>query len=159
MWGGRDAGISDGQFVLPHSLTVMANRVYVADREGARVQVFDLDGNFIEDWRDILVPWAIASVDKYILVAGERLPEGRSTDAIAAVKVKGGYIDAPLRQDVIVFNEAGEIVKEISLPQGNDYGQVNWLHAIDVDRRGNIFLADVVGNHVQKWRAGATTGK
>ena len=159
MWGGKDAGTADGQFILPHSLTVKGKRIYVADREGARVQVFDLDGNFVEDWRDILAPWAMASIDKYILVAGERLPEGKSTEAIATEKVKGGYLDAPQRQDVLVFNEAGEIVKEISLPQGNDYGQVNWLHAIDVDKAGNIFLADVVGNHVQKWKVGATTGK
>ena len=152
MWGGKDAGIKDGQFILPHSLTVLNNRVYVADREGARVQVFDLDGKFIADWRDILVPWAMASVGKYILVAGERLAEGTSTAQVAAEKVKGGYVDTPVRQDVIVFNEDGEIVKEISLPQGNLFGQVNWLHAIDVDADGNIYLSDVVGNHVQKWK-------
>ena len=157
MWGGKEAGLADGQFVLPHSLTVLGDRVYVADREGARVQVFDLDGNFIEDWRDIIVPWAMASIDNNILVAGERLASGKTTEVIAAEKVKGGYIDPPLRHDVIIFNKAGEIVKEISLPQGNDFGQVNWLHAIDVDAEGNVFLSDVVGNHIQKWKPGTAT--
>jgi peptidylamidoglycolate lyase len=152
MWGGKKAGIANGQFVLPHSLTVLGDRVYVADREGARVQIFDLEGNFIQDWRDIVLPWAMASVDKYILVAGERLPAGKNTKLIASEKVKGGYIDPPLRQDVFVFNESGKLIKEISLPQGNDFGQVNWLHAIDVDLEGNIFLSDVVGNHIQKWQ-------
>jgi hypothetical protein len=159
MWGGRDAGIADGQFVLPHSLTVLNKKVYVADRVGARIQVFDLDGNFIGDWRDIILPWAMASIGKYVLVAGERIAIGKNTDGIAAEKVKGGYIDPPKRQDVLVFNEAGEIVKEISLPQGNHYGQVNWLHAIDVDDEGNIFLSDVVGNHIQKWKAESTAEK
>ncbi|MFT5132109.1 MAG: peptidylamidoglycolate lyase [Gammaproteobacteria bacterium] len=159
MWGGKEAGKEDGQFILPHSLTVLDNRVYVADREGARVQVFDLDGNFITDWRDILMPWAIASLDKYILVAGERLPESKNTETIASLKMNGDYIDPPVRQDVIVFNKAGEIVKEIALPQGNLYGQVNWLHAIDVDLKGNIFLSDVVGNHVQKWKPATKAGK
>ncbi len=159
MWGGKDAGIDDGQFILPHSLTVLKDRVYVADREGARIQVFDLDGYFITDWRDILVPWALASIGNYVVAAGERLAKDKNTQVIAAEKVKGGYVDAPLRQDVIVFNEAGQIVKEISLPQGNLFGQVNWLHAIDVDANGNIYLSDVVGNHVQKWKVQETVGK
>ncbi|NKB36012.1 MAG: hypothetical protein GKR93_02425 [Gammaproteobacteria bacterium] len=67
--------------------------------------------------------------------------------------------DTPLRQDVIIFNEAGEIVKEIPLPQGNLFGQVNWLHAIDIDAEGNIYLSDVVGNHVQKWTVQETDEK
>ena len=152
MWGGKEAGVADGQFVLPHSLTALGDRVYVADREGARVQVFDLDGNFIQDWRDIVIPWAIASVDKYVLVAGERLAAGKNTKLIASEKIKGGYIDPPERQDVLVFNESGKLVKEIPLPLGNEFGQVNWLHAIDVDKKGNIFLSDVVGNHITKWQ-------
>ncbi|MDG2289307.1 MAG: hypothetical protein P8K83_05835 [Woeseiaceae bacterium] len=159
MWGGKDAGLADGQFVLPHSLTVLNKKIYVADRDGARVQVFDLDGNFIEDWRDTIAPWAIASIANYVLVAGERLVSGKSTESIASEKVKGGYTDPPLRQDVLVFNETGEIVKKISLPQGNQYGQVSWLHAIDVDDEGNIFLSDVVGNHIQKWKLGRSEVK
>ena len=44
-WGFR--GKEAGQFNLPHSIAVDARgNVYVSDRENARIQVFDNDGNF-----------------------------------------------------------------------------------------------------------------
>ena len=50
----------------------------MVDATGARVQVFDLKGNFIEDWRDEIIPWGIASYQGYIFVAGEKMADGVS---------------------------------------------------------------------------------
>jgi streptogramin lyase len=45
-WG--SPGTGPGQFHLPHSIVVDENDVlYVADRENARIQKFDLDGKFL----------------------------------------------------------------------------------------------------------------
>ena len=54
-WGGP--GIDAGQFIRPHNVAVdEEERVYVADREAHRVQVFDAEGNFIEMWNNIHRP-------------------------------------------------------------------------------------------------------
>jgi DNA-binding beta-propeller fold protein YncE len=48
-WGA--AGDGPGQFRLPHSIQVDENGiVFVADRENARVQRFDLQGKYIGEW-------------------------------------------------------------------------------------------------------------
>ena len=42
-----------GHFHLPHSLLVENDKVYVCDRENHRMQLFDLDGEFLEIWDNI----------------------------------------------------------------------------------------------------------
>ena len=57
-WGRRGSG--PGEFNLPHAITVDSKgRLYVADRSNARVQVFDQNGTFLEQWRNVLVPWSL----------------------------------------------------------------------------------------------------
>ena len=49
-WGGKGAG--PGQFDQPHSILVNAsNQLLVADRENHRVQLFDLNGTYITEWK------------------------------------------------------------------------------------------------------------
>ena len=51
-WGSYGSGV--GEFILPHSVVVdKAGRVYVADRENARIQIFDSDGRFLTQWTGI----------------------------------------------------------------------------------------------------------
>lgn len=61
-WG-EPGKTAPGQFHLPHSLVVAHEKVYVCDRENHRLQVFDLDGKFLELWTDIQRPMDI-SVDR-----------------------------------------------------------------------------------------------
>src|SRR5262249_36467751 len=45
-------GKGPGQFGLPHNIVVDAQgRVYVTDRDNARVEVFDSNGRFLREWR------------------------------------------------------------------------------------------------------------
>ena len=49
-FGARGKG--PGQFGLPHNVVVDAQgRVYVTDRDNARVEVFDSNGRFLREWR------------------------------------------------------------------------------------------------------------
>jgi DNA-binding beta-propeller fold protein YncE len=51
-WGTRGKG--PGQFELPHNVVVDARgRVYVTDRENRRIEVFDADGKFLDQWPTI----------------------------------------------------------------------------------------------------------
>jgi DNA-binding beta-propeller fold protein YncE len=48
-WGKKGAG--PGEFNLPHSVAIdSSGRVFVADRSNNRIQIFDQDGNFIDQW-------------------------------------------------------------------------------------------------------------
>jgi len=54
-WG--ESGVDAGQFMRPHNIAIDGeDRVYVADRECHRVQVFDADGGFITMWNNIHRP-------------------------------------------------------------------------------------------------------
>lgn len=51
-WGKRGTG--EGEFELPHNLAVDAQgRVYVTDRDNQRIQVFDAQGKFLAQWKDV----------------------------------------------------------------------------------------------------------
>jgi len=51
-WGRRGTG--PGEFGLPHNLVVDAQgKVYVTDRDNQRIQVFDSNGKFLEQWKGV----------------------------------------------------------------------------------------------------------
>ncbi|HMF19378.1 MAG TPA: peptidyl-alpha-hydroxyglycine alpha-amidating lyase family protein [Gemmataceae bacterium] len=57
-WG--EPGSGPGQFNLPHGIVVdKDNRVYVADRENSRVQIFDGHGKFLAEWTDVARPMQV----------------------------------------------------------------------------------------------------
>lgn len=50
-------GTGPGEFNLPHSVNVGADgRVYVMDRSNLRIQVFDSEGNYLDQWNDVPSP-------------------------------------------------------------------------------------------------------
>ncbi len=54
-WGSEGTG--PGEFALPHGINIdPLDRVLVADRENGRVQIFDEDGRFIEEWHALKPP-------------------------------------------------------------------------------------------------------
>ena len=57
-WG--DRGTRPGQFNTPHNIVMDANsNLYVADRQNSRVQVFDTDGNFKQEWNVGALAWSL----------------------------------------------------------------------------------------------------
>jgi len=48
-WGMKGSG--PGQFDLPHSIAIDGDLVYVGDRENARIQIFDLNGRYLREWK------------------------------------------------------------------------------------------------------------
>ena len=48
-WGGT--GSEPGKFVVPHALALDSQgRLFVADRDNNRIQIFDQDGDFLDQW-------------------------------------------------------------------------------------------------------------
>jgi DNA-binding beta-propeller fold protein YncE len=57
-WG--EPGAGPGQFNLPHGIGVGRDgRVYVADRENSRVQVFTPEGKYLTEWADLARPMQV----------------------------------------------------------------------------------------------------
>tara|TARA_Y100000294_G_scaffold139585_1_gene133148 strand:- start:498 stop:881 length:384 start_codon:yes stop_codon:yes gene_type:complete len=50
-------GSGEGTFKLLHNIWVDSrSRVFIADRENDLIQIFDADGNFLEQWSDVVRP-------------------------------------------------------------------------------------------------------
>ena len=69
-WGKRGTG--PGEFELPHNLVVDARgRVYVTDRSNLRIQIFDSQGKFLDQWKDIgSVSTLFMTKDQHIWTGG-----------------------------------------------------------------------------------------
>ena len=67
-WG--SPGAAPGEFRLPHSIHHDdRGRIWVTDRETSRIQIFDSDGEFLEEWIDLIRPTDLAIVDGAVFVA------------------------------------------------------------------------------------------
>jgi sugar lactone lactonase YvrE len=78
-WGRK--GAAPGEFETPHGLAMdSGGRLFVADRENDRVQIFDQDGNFLDEWMQFGRPSGIYIDDNDILyVADSQSDDGDNT--------------------------------------------------------------------------------
>ncbi len=54
-WG--EPGGDPGQFRLPHNIFVgQDDRIWISDRENSRVQIFSREGEFLDQWTDVIRP-------------------------------------------------------------------------------------------------------
>jgi DNA-binding beta-propeller fold protein YncE len=54
-WGGKGSGV--GQFNVPHSIAIDSKgRLYVADRSNNRIQIFDQEGKYLDQWTHFGTP-------------------------------------------------------------------------------------------------------
>ncbi len=129
-WG--EPGTGPGQFALVHNIAVdQQERVYICDRENNRIQVFDANGKFITEWRDMRAPG-----DIYI-----------SPDGLAYVAEQGG--GKPVR--ISIWTLEGRMLSAWD-STGLGQGTIVAPHGIWVDSRGDIYVAEIGrGERVQKF--------
>jgi len=146
-WG--EEGTRPGQFALPHAIAIDSkDRIYVADRNNARIQVFNTDGKLLAVWDDLLMPWGFAVTDNdEIWVCGSSRVKHPSGD--------GWLITPPPDQLLMKLNPAGRVLLRVPLAMTvsapGKPGEVDWVHAIAVDSKGNIYLGDIQGKRIQKF--------
>ena len=68
-------GSGPGQFRVPHSVRVSSDgRVYVADRENHRVQVFTPEGEFQAEWTDFKCPMGVHIDANQVVYVTDQIP-------------------------------------------------------------------------------------
>lgn len=119
-WG--QPGTGPGEFDLPHCVRVdPRNRLMVADRENNRIQFFTLDGEYIEEWGDLLQPDTIYIDDDDLV-----------------------YI-AELGQRVSIMTLDGEVVSQWGSERGSTVPGEFFAcpHGIWLDSQGDIYVGEV----------------
>ena len=146
-WG--EEGTGPGQFALPHAIAIDSKaRLYVADRNNARIQVFDTEGKLLDVWDDLLMPWGFAMTeDDELWVCGASRVRKPGND--------GWVVIPPPDQLLMKLNAAGELLLRVTLDKiavaPGKLGEVDWLHTIAVDSKENIYLGDIQGKRIQKF--------
>lgn len=126
-WGSK--GTADGEFNLVHDVAVDARgRVYIADRENWRVQVFDADGKFLAKWTDVGSPWGLYYASKE-----------------NAIYMCDGYTNR-----IVKLNLDGQIQGVLG-SYGKAPGKLDFVHNIAVDSRGDIYVAEIKNWRIQKF--------
>lgn len=137
--GPTDKGTGPGEWNLPHKLAVDSQEnLYIIDREGHRVQVFDKNLNYL---REINVPgwnpWDVnisrKGDDGILWVADHAL------ERVHKVSLKDGKLLATWGK------------------QGWGPGEFDWVHGIVVDSKGAVYAADTYGQRIQKFVPSTTT--
>lgn len=136
-WGAKGNG--PGQFDLPHGITLdSAGRVYVVDRQNARVQVFDNKGNYLAQWKG---PPFVSPQDIKI---------GRDDTIFVA---EGGNDKVPDVSGLLVMRADGSLIERVGR-YGNYDGQFQDIHWVAVAKSGAVYTADFTGRRVQKFVPG-----
>jgi DNA-binding beta-propeller fold protein YncE len=131
--GPGDKGTGIGEWNLPHKLAVDAQEnLYIIDREGHRLQVFDKNLNYlreikVEGWN----PWDIGisrkGDDGFAFIADHAL------ERVHKLSLKDGKLAATWGK------------------QGLGPGEFDWVHGIVVDSKGAVYAADTYGQRIQKF--------
>jgi sugar lactone lactonase YvrE len=149
-WG--KLGVDAGDLSQPHSIAMDSQgRLYVAERNNARIQLFDQDGNSLAQWRHLINPWGIwISPRDEIYVCGS---------APARWTERGNLGNPPTDQLLIKFDTTGRALELSVFPMVQngkmETGKLDWVHGIAVDSEGNLYLSDVAddspAHRVQKF--------
>jgi hypothetical protein len=137
-WG--TVGSGPGEFRLPHAICQAADgRLFVADRENDRIQIFSPDGDYLDEWNDFYRPCGLAlAPDGTMFVAELWRPLGNRS----FVRDTRGT-DLPSRMTVLDGN--GQVVTRWGDSADHKASPGNFIapHSVAVDSRGDVYVGEV----------------
>jgi DNA-binding beta-propeller fold protein YncE len=135
-WGEPGGGPSE--FRIPHGICILADgRVLVADRENDRIQLFDPDGRYLDEWRDVQRPTQLCvGPDGLIYVAELWWRKGQRSHRF-------GEITADRYGRVSALGPQGTAVARWGGSAPGTPGGFTAPHGIAVDSRGDVYVAEV----------------
>jgi hypothetical protein len=126
-WGSPGKG--NGQFNTVHSVDIDRNRrVYVSDRGNMRIQIFDENGKYLDQF------------------GGLRQPQHVMVTADGNLAIIGGN-----NNKVVKYDLGGKMITSWGT-QGTFPGGIWNPHQFSVDSDGNLYIAEATGGRTQKFR-------
>lgn len=126
-WG--EQGKEEGNFDNPHNIVVgPRGRVFVADRNNSRIQVFSREGDFQTAWTKVGKPWGLA------------------------LSTEGNlYMSDGDNEQILKLNLDGKILETYVAGSGTQDGQLRAAHGIAVGPQEELFVTEVLNWRVQKF--------
>lgn len=119
-WGTK--GVGPGELDVPHNIAMDSKgRLYVADRANKRIQVFDQDGNYLDQMAQFGAPAGIFITKNDMLYVVAGAPENRLT----------------------IGTTDGKVIDRME--------GLNGPHWVAVDSRGAVYVAEVAGQALLKF--------
>ncbi len=119
-WG--EPGYGPGEFRLPHDVFVdKQERVWVPDRENSRIQIFDSNGKFLDQWENVFRPTDVFIDDEGIVYVSE------------------------LCLRFSIFSPDGELLARWGTQAGENLDNALFIapHTVALDSRGDIYVGEV----------------
>lgn len=137
-WGKK--GSKESEFNIPHGISLdNYDNVYVADRENNRIQVFNSTGKFIKQFAE----------NSFGIICAVAFDKSKSklfaVDDFAFLKVKHRG------SDVFILDTTGKVQTRFGR-SGSYEGNTSWYHDLTIDKDENIYVDDILGNTIQKFR-------
>ena len=153
-WG--QYGSTPGRFVLPHAIVLDSEgRLYVADRNSARIQIFDQEGNLLDQWSNMIMPWGMSITDDDVIWVCGSSPHWW---------LRNGEYPEYKDQLFMRFKSNGHVQQVWSIPLGDigtnkdkpdvsrlKPGEAVGVHCIAQDSKGNLYVGDIYGERAQKF--------
>jgi len=133
------SGALPKQFSTPHGITGSKDgRIYVADRRGNRIQVFDQQGKFLSE--KVIAPATLASGSAFVIVLS-RDPQEQWLYLADGTNHKVWTLR---RSDMEVVGEFGR--------GGRQLGQFLRPHGMSIDSTGNLYVGEAsTGRRIQRF--------
>jgi hypothetical protein len=135
-WGKQGDG--PGEFALVHNIWIDSRgRVLVCDDENDRVQIFDQEGHFIDQWK-LANPSGLCVRDDIVYIAElQPFPD---------------EFHGPGRGSVALFTLDGELLTRWVGTEGKNRDVLLGPHDLCVDSNGDIYVCEVRGRRISKFR-------
>ena len=127
-WG--EPGDGPGQFEIPHDVDIYKDgRVFIADRQNNRIQIFDPHGNYLKEWTGFQLPCAVyIGRDERIYV-----PE--------------------LRSRLSILDMEGNLLVRWGGEKSDDPGMFRAPHCAALDSHGDLYIGETLdGSRIQKYK-------
>ena len=136
-WG--EPGAGRGEFHLPHAVTLSPKEdlLFVTDRENGRIQLFDLDGNYINELSGLYRPTSVIVTDDSIVVS--------------ELVHSSCFVGAPSR--VKIFNRNGNLISTLVGETEFEDSTLGFhaAHGIALDGNNSLYVTDIGKNQIKPY--------